>query len=210
MNYYVRQDKEGEVMGPFSGSEIVSNIESGILSPDVLATTDLGESKQQLKPFRRCDWFSVLKVPEVGRFLNIEADDPAPENIQDKSRMPIEMKAISGYYILAALGYIWANVMQWTGMARVSNLPTPIFGMLTFVMWLGIAFCIISRIRWGWHFCLAALSVEILKNLQTFAGHNDLASWQTSAMSALLLVIIGNYLLKHRHYFSESPLKGPA
>lgn len=197
-------------MGPFSGSEIVSNLESGILSPDVLATTDLGESKQQLEPFRRCDWFSVLKIPEVGRFQNIEADDPALENAQDKSRMPIEMKAISGYYILIALGYIWANVMQLTGMARVSNLPTPIFGMLTFVMWLGISFCIISRIRSGWHFCLAALSLEVLKGLQTFVGHNDLASWQLSAMSALLPVIIGYYLLKHRRYFSESPLKGHA
>jgi len=209
MNYYVRQDKEGEVMGPFSGSVIVSNIESGIFSPDVLATTDLGESKQQLEPFRRCDWFSVLRIPEVERFLNIEADDPAPENAQDKSRMPIQMKAISGFYILVALGYIWANVMQLTGMVRVSNLPTPIFGILTFVMWLGIAFCIISRVRWGWHFCLAALSVELLKGIQTFI-HNDLASWQMNAMSALLPVIIGYYLLKHRRYFSEAPLKGRA
>jgi len=94
-------------------------------------------------------------------------------------------------------------------MVRVSNLPTPIFGILTFVMWLGIAFCIISRVRWGWHFCLAALSVELLKGIQTFI-HNDLASWQMNAMSALLPVIIGYYLLKHRRYFSEAPLKGRA
>ena len=65
MHYYVRQDSSASLEGPFSVEEINERIQAGKITQDYLATSDLGDSTKVLAQGRKCDWFSIRRIPNT-------------------------------------------------------------------------------------------------------------------------------------------------
>ena len=65
MDYFVRENDSSPVKGPYSVSELETGICEERITPEFLASSDLGESIAQLSKGRRCDWFSIRQIREL-------------------------------------------------------------------------------------------------------------------------------------------------
>lgn len=65
MEYFIRQDATSDVMGPYSVSELLDKIETGLIHQDWLASSNMGDSLESLQKFRSCDWFHISKISEL-------------------------------------------------------------------------------------------------------------------------------------------------
>ena len=87
MKYFTRKDKTSEVQGPFTTDQLLTQLESGSLSKDSLASSDVGGTITQLRRYRDCDWFPLARILDLRHLRNaiktecpqcsqhIEADD---------------------------------------------------------------------------------------------------------------------------------------
>jgi hypothetical protein len=99
MKYYVRNDKHGEVQGPFAVEELLARIKSGSIAENRLASSDLGGSAAKLRVYRACDWFSVASIPEVRRLFRTEPDwlEVSPRAVELAAKMPVILDGPSGW-----------------------------------------------------------------------------------------------------------------
>ena len=70
MRYYIRQHPTAEIEGPFTVSDLSVGVASGRISPDSLASSDVGDTAENLRASSRCDWFSLS---ELGEFKHLPA-----------------------------------------------------------------------------------------------------------------------------------------
>ena len=63
MKYYLRSDRN--ISGPFTVDEINLKIQTGALSSDSLATSDLGETIERLAKQPKSDWLFLAEVQGV-------------------------------------------------------------------------------------------------------------------------------------------------
>jgi hypothetical protein len=75
MRYYVRENCEAQVRGPFSVDELKEKLQSGELNSEYFASGDYGEGLEQLQFWRSCDWFRLAETGDLQDVL------PVPENL---------------------------------------------------------------------------------------------------------------------------------
>ena len=75
MRYYVREDYEAQVKGPFSVDELKEKLQSGEMSSEYFASGDYGEGLEQLQIWRSRDWFRLAEIGDLQDVL------PVPEDI---------------------------------------------------------------------------------------------------------------------------------
>lgn len=63
MEYFIRGDNHSPVTGPYTVAQLRTKIIEGHITSQFLASSDLGESTDQLTKGRLCDWFSVRQIP---------------------------------------------------------------------------------------------------------------------------------------------------
>lgn len=62
MNYYIRNNKDSDVYGPFPVEKLKSLLESGSISADFKATSAIGESIYEVYKQSQKDWWPITKV----------------------------------------------------------------------------------------------------------------------------------------------------
>ena len=65
MEYYIRQDKDADVRGPFTVDELLEGLNIGTIPDYSLASSDISGSEEQLRKYRECDWFPLSEIPEL-------------------------------------------------------------------------------------------------------------------------------------------------
>ena len=70
MQYYLRQHKEADIQGPFTAEDLVVGVGTGRFSINSFASSNLGEDAEQLRKWRRCDWFPLLDIPPLQKLLS--------------------------------------------------------------------------------------------------------------------------------------------
>ncbi len=100
MHYYVRKDPSAALEGPVSVEEINEQIQTGKITQDFLASSDLGDSTEVLVQGRKCDWFSIRRIPNTPfheQELPYEKPSDAPKSRPKKN-------------ILVAIGLLTAAI----------------------------------------------------------------------------------------------------
>jgi hypothetical protein len=80
MHYYVRENYEAKVEGPFSVDELKEKLHSGEVNPEYFASGDYGESLEQLQVWRSRDWFRLAEIGDLQDVI------PPPEDITYKPK----------------------------------------------------------------------------------------------------------------------------
>lgn len=66
MKYFLHNPASQTITGPFELDDIEAKLQSGELSPDTLATGDIGESLGQVRSTPAEDWMPVQSIPGFG------------------------------------------------------------------------------------------------------------------------------------------------
>ena len=81
MDYFIRQDADSIVTGPFSVCELMTKIETGEITQAWLASGNIGGGLERLQKFRKCDWFQISKIPHPdGKTSDISSSEMLPIN----------------------------------------------------------------------------------------------------------------------------------
>jgi hypothetical protein len=99
MRYYIRHNKNADVLGPFTVQELVAEISGGKISPEALASSDIGDSVARLRVWRSCDWFSLADIPELRSVV-----PPKPQIPPEPRRVTVISIGLS---LLAGLGWLY-------------------------------------------------------------------------------------------------------
>jgi hypothetical protein len=77
MRYYIRHDKDAKVEGPFTIEALTEAIRAGRISPEALASSDLGDNVVDLQVWRGCDWFPLAAIAELREVVPPMPEPPA-------------------------------------------------------------------------------------------------------------------------------------
>ena len=99
MRYYIRDDKDADVSGPFTVQELSARITAGTIASDALASSDIGDSPARLRVWRGCDWFSIADIPDLRSLV------PAKPQPPPKPRRVTPV--LIGMYCLGLLGGLY-------------------------------------------------------------------------------------------------------
>ena len=81
MRYYIRHDKDSKVEGPLTVVALIDAVRAGRISPDALASSDLGEDISSLHAWRSCDWFPLAAIAGLRSVV-----PPLPEPVTRRRR----------------------------------------------------------------------------------------------------------------------------
>jgi hypothetical protein len=107
MLYYVRQDKNATIDGPFSIDQLDHGLTTGALSPRCLASGDIGDRLESLQKFRRCDWFQLSEIP------NLQHLYPPPTKEVAATEPPTWRRQLLNLFLTAMMIYVTANRHSW-------------------------------------------------------------------------------------------------
>jgi hypothetical protein len=77
MRYYIRHDKDTKVEGPFTIEQLTEGVRTGRISPEALASSDLGDNVADLQVWRGCDWFPLAAIDELREVVPPLPEPPA-------------------------------------------------------------------------------------------------------------------------------------
>jgi hypothetical protein len=96
VKYYLKKSQFDVVEGPFSVEEINAAIASGDVTKESLATSDIGETKEQVRSAPGQDWIHVAEVPGVVGL-------PMPDQARPRRKAP---DAVQLFYMLLLAGIV--------------------------------------------------------------------------------------------------------
>jgi len=129
MQYYIRQDKDADIRGPFTVDELAERLNIGTIPDNSLASSNIGDPIDRLRDYRECDWFPLSQIPELQHLL-----PPSQPGSEARARPPATMRStvlqltcalLLGYG--AAAGHDWwlcllAVAILWLGSENIVRL----------------------------------------------------------------------------------------
>lgn len=124
MRYYIRRNKEARVEGPFTVEALNEGVRSGQLSPDTMASSDLGETVGELRLWRGCDWFPLAAIRELrGTVPSLREIVPGPEPVSRLHLMFYLTTAVAACYMMET-EWRWIWILLAVGSLHSAALAT--------------------------------------------------------------------------------------
>ncbi len=124
-----------------------------------------------------------------------------------KAKMPLGIKLIVVFYVLAIAGYCLSLLFASLGL-RGENLGPGeiIIGLISFSLWILAVVSILKRFQWGWYFNLGLMTYTLLQTIyQIFKPSTSLSNSTETIMcwSVPVILLALFYLYKRKSYFAE-------
>ena len=125
MLYYVRQERNATIEGPFSIDDLKSGLAADAIAPHSLASSDIGDGPEALRKFRRCDWFPLSEIPNLQNFY------PPPNRKEvDIAQHPSWRRQTLSLLLTAMLIYSTATQQSWWAWAFAFAALVQVVGLI--------------------------------------------------------------------------------